>query len=122
MTTRRKFALDKGNAKWMGVCSGIARTMGWDVTLVRVGVVVATLLGGFPWTLIAYVLTGWLAPKAARADWQSDPRFDLDRPVARTSVRDMQTDMRDIDRRLASVEDYVTNTNSSLAREIEELR
>lgn len=121
MTTRRKFALDKANAKWMGVCSGIARTMGWDVTIVRVGVVLATLLGGFPWTLIAYALTGWLAPKV-RFDRATDPRFDLDRPVAGTSVHDVRTDMREIDRRLASVEHYVTNTNSSLAREIEELR
>lgn len=121
MNTRRKFALDKANGKWMGVCSGIARTMGWDATFVRVGLVAATLLGGFPWTLIAYVLTGWLAPKV-RNDWKTDPRFDLERPLPSVSVHDVRTDMRDIDRRLASVESYVTNTNSSLAREIEELR
>jgi len=34
----------------------------------------------------------------------------------------MTGSMRDIDRRLAEVETYVTTTNSSLAREIEALR
>jgi phage shock protein C len=121
MKTRRKFALDKANAKWLGVCSGIARTMGWDATLVRIGVVALTLIGGFPWTVIAYLLAGWLAPKARR-EFSHDPRFDLERPVSGASVYDVRSNMRDIDRRLASVESYVTTTNSSLAREIEELR
>ncbi|WP_374529080.1 PspC domain-containing protein [Novosphingobium sp.] len=39
------FRLGKGNAKFMGVCSGIADYFGLDVTLVRIGVVVATLVG-----------------------------------------------------------------------------
>ncbi len=39
------FRLGKGNAKLMGVCSGIADYLGWDVTLVRVAWVVATLVG-----------------------------------------------------------------------------
>ena len=121
MNTRRKFALDKQNAKWMGVCSGIARTMGWDVTFVRIGMVLLTLAGGFPWTLIAYALTGWFAPKA-RYGFDQDPRFDLERPAASASVHDVRTNMRDIDHRLASIESYVTNSNTSLAREIEELR
>ncbi|QPQ56147.1 PspC domain-containing protein [Allosphingosinicella flava] len=121
MTIRRKFALDKANAKWLGVCSGIARTMGWDVTFVRIGIVAVTVLGAFPWTLIAYGLAGWLAPKA-RGDWKTDPRFDLERPLPRSSTYDVQASMRDIDHRLASVESYVTNANTSLAREIEELR
>ena len=121
MKTRRKFALDKANAKWLGVCSGIARATGWDVTLVRVGVVALTVLGGFPWTLIGYALAGWLAPRA-RYDFASDPRFDLDRPMAGGSVHEVRTSMRDIDRRLADVEQYVTSANTSLAREIEELR
>lgn len=45
MNATRAFRLDRSNAKFMGVCSGIANYFGWDVTLVRVGVVVATLLG-----------------------------------------------------------------------------
>lgn len=45
MNATRAFRLDRSNAKFMGVCSGIANYFGWDVNLVRIGVVVATLLG-----------------------------------------------------------------------------
>ena len=58
-----KFYVDKFEGKWLGVCAGIADYTGFDVTLVRIGVVGLTILGGFPWTLIAYVLAAWLAPK-----------------------------------------------------------
>ena len=58
--TRRGFHLDKANAKFMGVCSGIADSFGWDVTLVRVGFVVGTLIG-FGSLLIVYLAIGLLA-------------------------------------------------------------
>ena len=57
---RRGFHLDKANAKFMGVCSGIADSFGWDVTLVRVGFVAGTLLG-FGSLLIVYLAIGHLA-------------------------------------------------------------
>ena len=38
------YALDKSNAKMLGVCAGLARSTGWDPTIVRVGAVAATLL------------------------------------------------------------------------------
>ena len=38
------------------------------------------------------------------------------------SARDIRGRMRDIDRRLADIESYVTTENRSLAREIEQLR
>ena len=57
---RRGFHLDKANAKFMGVCSGIADSFGWDVTLVRVGFVAGTLIG-FGSLLIVYLAIGLLA-------------------------------------------------------------
>ena len=57
---RRGFHLDKANAKFMGVCSGIADSFGWDVTLVRVGFVVGTLVGVGS-LLIVYLAIGFLA-------------------------------------------------------------
>src|SRR3546814_1004668 len=53
--------LDKQNAKWMGVCAGIADYTGIDVLWVRIGAVLITLMGAFPWTVIAYFLAAWLA-------------------------------------------------------------
>jgi phage shock protein C len=59
MTTR--FALDKTNARLMGVCSGLARTSGADVTLLRVAAVISLLILG-PVSLLVYVVAGWIAP------------------------------------------------------------
>ena len=58
--SRTKFYLDKQNAKWSGVCAGIADYSGIDVLWVRVGAVLLTLMGGFPWTLIAYWMVAWM--------------------------------------------------------------
>jgi phage shock protein C len=126
MTARRtKFYLDKQNAKWSGVCSGIADYTGFDVVWVRVGMVLVTFLGAFPWTLIAYWLTAWLAePKpyglyedAAEAKfWQG-----VRQSPARTT-RDVRATFRDIDRRMADAETYYTARNTRLANEIDSLK
>ena len=70
---RTKFYLDKQNAKWSGVCAGIADYTGMDVTLVRIGLVVLTILGGFPWTLIAYWVAAWMAPRKPLELYESNP-------------------------------------------------
>lgn len=117
MSGRRKFTLDKSNGKWMGVCSGIANYAGIDATFVRIAAVLVTVIGGFPWTVIAYVAAGFIAkPKRLGLD-------DMESIGGRRlSTYDLRTSMRDIDRRMAEVESYVTQSNTGLAREIEELR
>ena len=112
---KRKFQLDRRNGKVAGVCAGIADYTGWDVTLVRVGLVLITLLGLFPWTLIAYGVAGFVAKdRGARPD-AAPARI-------KSSTYRLNRSMRDIDRRMAEVEQYVTTSNSPLAREIESLR
>lgn len=111
---RRKFYLNRQNGVFMGVCAGIARTFGWEANWVRVAAVVVTLLGAFPWTLIAYGLAAWLA-KPAPAGAQDDPSI-------RFSTNDLRLNTRDIDRRMAEVDAYVASSNNSLANEIEKLR
>ena len=58
MTAR--FALDKSNAKIMGVCSGLARWMNVDLTLIRILAVALTLLGVGS-TIILYLIVGLIA-------------------------------------------------------------
>ena len=58
----QSFALDRSNRKLMGVCSGVARSTGADVTLVRIGTLLTLLLLG-PITLLLYFAAGWLAPE-----------------------------------------------------------
>lgn len=121
-----RFYLDKKNKKWLGVCAGIADYTGIDVILVRVGVVFLTLIGGFPWTLIAYWIAAWMAPvKPQELSYESPEEAKFWQGVraspART-VRDVRSRFRDLDRRLADVETYITSSDSRLAREIEQLR
>ena len=59
MTSR--YALDKRNAKALGVCAGLARSTGWDPTLVRIGAVALTLFLLGPVMILFYVLVGIVA-------------------------------------------------------------
>jgi phage shock protein C len=121
-----KFYLDKQNKKWKGVCAGIADYTGIDVTVIRIGLVALTLIGGGPWTLVAYWVAAWLAPSKPRELAHETPEqakfWQGVRASPRRTVRDVRSSFRDIDRRLADVETYVTSSNSRLAREIEQLR
>jgi phage shock protein C len=54
------YALDKSNAKMMGVCSGFARWADVDPTLTRLTLVLLTLFLG-PIAILAYVVTAMVA-------------------------------------------------------------
>ncbi len=52
------YTLDKGNAKLLGVCAGLARSTGWDPNLVRIGAIALTLFALGPVMILFYVLVG----------------------------------------------------------------
>jgi phage shock protein C len=56
-----RFLINRGDAKIMGVAAGFADYTGLDPTLVRLGLIAATLLTG-PVMVLFYVLAGLLAP------------------------------------------------------------
>ena len=123
--SRTRFYRDSVNGKVMGVCAGIADYTGMDVTLIRIMMVAAILLGsGSP--ILLYFIAGWMTPKKPQSlDYgdDEDKRFWQGVRASPTrSARDIRGRMRDIDRRLADIESYVTTENRSLAQEIEQLR
>ena len=123
--SRTKFYLYNQNAKWRGVCSGIADYTGIDVLWVRIGAVMVTLMGAFPWTLIAYLLTAWLAqpkPVGLYSSKEDEKFWQGVRTNPTRTTRDVRAKFRDIDRRLAEVETYYTSGNARLAKEIDNLR
>lgn len=127
MTARRtKFYLDKRNARFLGVCSGIADYTGIDAVWVRVGAVLLTIVGGFPWTVLAYFITAWIADNKPREFYDMDADEEKFwqgvRAKPRATVRDVRSRFRDIDRRLADIETLYTSSSSRLAREIDELK
>jgi len=73
----------------------------------------ATILGAFPWSLIAYAVAAFVGqPKRGAAS-------ALSRSTSREESRER---VRNLDLRMQAIETYVTSSNSQLAREIEELR
>ena len=115
---RKRFVFDKANGRVLGVCAGIARMTGWDVTIVRVATVVASLVV-HP-LIVVYFIAGLVAPKGDAPAG----RFESDAPARRPrmSTYDMKRTMGDYDRRLAEIDSCMASANSPLAREIEALR
>jgi phage shock protein C len=119
-----KFYLDKQNAKWKGVCSGISDYTGVETLWIRLGAVALTLM--FGWPIIVYFVVAWMADKKPihlYANDREDQKFwqGVRQSPARTT-RDIRSRFREIDRRLADIEIFYTSNNKQLADEIESLR
>ena len=123
--SRTRFYRNKRHGKINGICAGIADYTGLDVTLVRIGLVAAIVLGAGA-IIPVYFIAGWIAddqPREIASDDKDERAFWQGvRASPGQSARDIRGRMRSIDRRLAEIEQYVTTENRSLAREIEELR
>jgi phage shock protein C len=132
----RKFALDRANGKILGVCAGLAETTGWDVTLIRVALVVVTIAvhGLFPLTLVAYAAAYFVARSGKVGGAKAGSGIKGPSPSAASrasgsaasrasgSAASLRGSMTELDRRLAEIETYVTSPNHQLASEIDALR
>ncbi|WP_294172762.1 envelope stress response membrane protein PspC [uncultured Sphingomonas sp.] len=123
--SRTRFYKDRRHGKVMGVCAGIADYTGFDVTLVRILLILGIFMGGGA-LIPVYFLTGWIAqekPRELRSEDPEERRFwqGVRQSPTRTA-RDIRARLRAIDRRVADVESYVLTNNRSLDREIEQLR
>jgi phage shock protein C len=123
--SQTRFYRDKRNGKLFGVCAGIADYTGFDVSLVRVCFLAAMLMSGggiLPFYFIAAMVTPTKPAAFERADSEERQFWQGVRASPARAARDIRSRMKDIDRRLADIESYVTTENRSLAREIEQLR
>nr|WP_256443719.1 envelope stress response membrane protein PspC [Erythrobacter sp. 3-20A1M] len=125
-TPRTKLYRDKQNAKLMGVCSGIADYTGLDVNLIRIGVVIAVLTGALASIVLPlYFLAGLILEKKPAylyTDREEQKYWQGVRQNPKRTVREVRGKFRDIDRRLAEVENYYVSSNPRLNAEIERLR
>lgn len=125
-----RFYRDKANGKIMGVCAGLSDYFGIDVTMVRVAAVciaVFTGLGPLP-----YFVMAWAAPvkkedsealgESDRNPTENKKFWQSVRKNPRRVARSVRGRLREIDRRLADAETYLTSPDRRLAREIESLR
>ena len=123
--SRTRFYRDKRNGKINGICAGIADYTGFDVTLVRI-CMIATLFLSSGSIIPFYFVAGWITPvKPRELDYATSEDKEFWQGVRASptrTARDIRSRFRDIDRRLADIESYVTTENRSLAREIDQLR
>ena len=123
--SRTRFYRDKRNGKVFGICAGIADYTGFDVSLVRICFLAAVFMSGGG-ILPFYFIAGFVAPTKPkvldRADSENQQFWQGVRASPAKAARDIRSRFKDIDRRLADIESYVTTENRSLAREIEQLR
>jgi phage shock protein C len=123
--SRTRFYRDKRHGKVMGICAGIADYTGFDVNLVRIGFLASVFMSGGG-IIPFYFIAGWMTPTKPRefehADREERQFWQGVRASPTRTARDIRSRFRDIDRRLADIESYVTTENRSLAREIDQLR
>ena len=123
--SRTKFYRDKRNGKINGLCAGIADYTGFDVSLVRLFMLAALFLSGGS-IIPFYFVAGWITPdmpsQLAVEDAQHQQFWQQVRRSPARTARDIRLKMKEIDRRLADIESYVTTENRTLAKEIEQLR
>ncbi|GMN02920.1 envelope stress response membrane protein PspC [Erythrobacter sp. MTPC3] len=116
---------DKVNGKLMGVCAGIADYTGVEAIWVRLGLIVLTLSGLGAVTVPAYFIAGLLLnkkPPHLYRDVQEQKYWQRVRQSPRRTAREIRSNFRDIDRRLAAVETHYVSSNPRLTAEIERLR
>ncbi|MEN3971359.1 envelope stress response membrane protein PspC [Sphingomicrobium sp. XHP0235] len=123
--SRTKFYKDKANGKVAGVCAGLSDYTGIDLTMMRVMVLFAILASSGSAVLL-YILTAIIAedkPAELRYEDEEDQRFWRGVRASPTkSAKQIHSQFRSIDRRLADIESYVTSENRVLARQIDELK
>lgn len=125
MTSERTMLYrDKQNAKLMGVCAGIADYTGVNSLWVRLGFLVL-LFSLAPFVLPAYFIAGLLLnkkPAHLYVEPEEQKYWQRVRQSPTRTAREIRSQMRDVDRRLADVETYYVSSNPRLNAEIERLR
>jgi phage shock protein C len=112
-----------------GVCAGLAEFFGWNVKLLRAGLVIVFLFTGFFPIVIAYCVL-WYALDPIGGDASSsgysgggggDGPHGSSGPVRRPSMAEVQARFERLDARLRGIEECVTDKEFDLRRELKKL-
>ena len=123
MSVHTRFYRDKANGKLLGVCAGLADYTGIDVLWVRIAMLALTFTVGFTFPLyFAIAILSESRPRELYTDRAEQRFWQGVRQSPTRTTREVRARFRDIDRRLAAVEDYYVSSNPRLSAEIEQLR
>ena len=124
-TTHTTLYRDKDGGKVAGVCAGVADYTGINPFWVRFGFIASLLTPLSAITLPAYILMWLLLSKKPARLYQDDQEqqyWQRVRQSPKRTVREIRSQFRAIDRRLAEVEQFYVSSNPRLSDEIERLR
>ena len=121
---RLPFRLETREAKLLGVCAGIGRSLKVDPTFVRIAVIAVPLMTfvTFWQMLLAYLVCAMIGAAATgrRRRGSDFERMGERRPA---SIRDLRETLDRTDRKMMAIDHHLNSTqNDELAREIEALR
>jgi phage shock protein C len=115
---------DKQNARLAGVCAGIADYTGVQVKWVRLAaLVLVPITSG--WVIPAYFIAAMVLnkkPAHLYVDEHEQKYWQRVRQSPQRTAREIRARFRDIDRRLAEVENYYVSSNPRVNAEIVRLR
>jgi phage shock protein C len=119
----QRFYRDPQHGKLMGVCAGMADSFGWNVSLIRVLMIMA-LLGFHALALIAYVVLGFVLPTKPdiRYDGYTHESYRRNtRHSAGDTLHEPHDRFHELDVKLQHMEGYVTSSRYDLDRQFRDL-
>ena len=119
----RRFYRSADNAMLGGVCAGLAEYFGFNLRVTRLLAIIAFFMA-MPMAIVAYFAIVFLVP--ARSSKPQEPTVDPEfkralRSSPRQTMSDVRSRFQSLDRRLASLEKYVTSGRYDLDREFRDL-
>ena len=123
-TLRTTLYRDKTHAKLMGVCAGVADYTGVNLFWVRMAAIMLVFMtsgGVIPFYFIAGMLLD-KKPSHLYTDHAEQKYWQGVRQSPNRTAREIRSRMKDVDRRLAEIEDFYVSSNPRLNAEIERLR
>ena len=124
-TTHTTLYRDKDGGKLAGVCAGVADYTGINPFWVRFGFIASLFTPLSAITVPAYIVMWMLLSKKPAHLYQDDQEqqyWQRVRQSPKRTVREIRSQFRAIDRRLAEVENFYVSSNPRLSDEIERLR
>lgn len=115
---------DRRNAKWMGVCSGIADYFGMKPGAVRLLMILAAFMTSFIPVLFIYLILGFSLDNKPEDLYEDDKEEEFWRDTRKSpeySTAEMRRRFRDVERRTADMEAYMTSKKFKLERELNNL-
>lgn len=119
-----KLYKDPKNGKILGICAGLADYSGIKANILRAALVIGSVIGWFGPLLVGYIVLYFVLdekPKDLYANEEEERFWRTARTHPDVMAVDLKKRFRSIDRRIQSMESYLTSKRFKLDRELRSL-